>query len=377
MIRLVSSTIVRPISSTVVARLIRAEAAWRTSSWAARASVCSNSSALVEGDGGVRREGRDERDVAARPVARLVRDRRQRPDDAVVVDERRDEVADDLEDAVVALDAEMAIRADVRKGQHVPRSGGARRPSPRRGRGPAGGRRRRRAGPPRRRPRVGRRGGCGSWSRRPGGRAWSRRRSSGRARPGRARRPAVRRCRGRCRGVRELGLAVAAPIVARRPLGSDGRGRSVGADHPPEDRSGSRRPSRRRGHRGGHRRPGRTGEISAVTGRARTADGGTVRPPRTRHQSWSSRGPSSAQSRPLSARTTLRRRRGPPWPRPSDPAPEARTSPWTTVPVPSAATVPPAPETGPSRPLTADSDRSGRAHPRRDVPLARWHPCST
>ena len=47
MIPPVSSTIVRPISSVVVARLRRAEAACRTSSWAARATVCSNSSALA------------------------------------------------------------------------------------------------------------------------------------------------------------------------------------------------------------------------------------------------------------------------------------------------------------------------------------------
>ena len=47
MIRRVSSTTVRPTPSTVPARLSRAEAAWTTPSWAARVSVCSNSSALV------------------------------------------------------------------------------------------------------------------------------------------------------------------------------------------------------------------------------------------------------------------------------------------------------------------------------------------
>ena len=47
MIRRVSSTTVRPTSAAVLSRLIRADAAWRTSSWAARASVCSNSSALA------------------------------------------------------------------------------------------------------------------------------------------------------------------------------------------------------------------------------------------------------------------------------------------------------------------------------------------
>ena len=56
-----------------------------------------------EGDRGVRREGRDEGDVAARPVARLAGHRRQRADDPVVVDQRGDEVAGDVEGAVVAL----------------------------------------------------------------------------------------------------------------------------------------------------------------------------------------------------------------------------------------------------------------------------------
>ena len=47
MIRRVSSTTVRPTASTDEARFSRPEAAWRTSSWAARASVCSKSSALL------------------------------------------------------------------------------------------------------------------------------------------------------------------------------------------------------------------------------------------------------------------------------------------------------------------------------------------
>jgi hypothetical protein len=46
MILRVSSTTARPISATVAAPVILAEAAWRTASWAARASVCSNSSAF-------------------------------------------------------------------------------------------------------------------------------------------------------------------------------------------------------------------------------------------------------------------------------------------------------------------------------------------
>ena len=47
MIRRVSSTTVRPTSLTDAARLSRADAAWRTASCAARASVWANSSALV------------------------------------------------------------------------------------------------------------------------------------------------------------------------------------------------------------------------------------------------------------------------------------------------------------------------------------------
>ena len=58
---------------------------------------------IGEGDRRMRREGRDERDVAARPVPRLAGDRRQRAEHPVVVDERRDQVAGDLEGGVVRL----------------------------------------------------------------------------------------------------------------------------------------------------------------------------------------------------------------------------------------------------------------------------------
>ena len=75
---------------------------------------------IGEGDRGVGREGRDERDVAARPGPRLAGDRRQRADDPVVVDERRDQVAGDLEGGVVRLPRVLVIAADVRVGQDVP-----------------------------------------------------------------------------------------------------------------------------------------------------------------------------------------------------------------------------------------------------------------
>ena len=72
-----------------------------------------------DGDRGVRREGRDEGHVAARPGARLARRRGQGADDPVVVDEWRDEVATDVQDAVVALEAEVAFAADVAEGHDL------------------------------------------------------------------------------------------------------------------------------------------------------------------------------------------------------------------------------------------------------------------
>ena len=50
---------------------------------------------------GVRGQGGQERDVAVGPLARLAGDGGQRPDDPVVVDERRDEVAGERDDALV------------------------------------------------------------------------------------------------------------------------------------------------------------------------------------------------------------------------------------------------------------------------------------
>ena len=62
------------------------------------------------------RERREEGHVAVGPFARLARHRRQRPDHAVVMHERRDEVARELEDAVVFARAVAPIGARVRPG---------------------------------------------------------------------------------------------------------------------------------------------------------------------------------------------------------------------------------------------------------------------
>ena len=72
-----------------------------------------------EGDGRVRGQGRDERHVAARPVPRLARDRGQRAQDPVVVDERRDQVAGDLERGVVRHRCVELIAANVGVGEDV------------------------------------------------------------------------------------------------------------------------------------------------------------------------------------------------------------------------------------------------------------------
>ena len=74
---------------------------------------------IGEGDRRVRGEGRDERDVAARPCPGLARDRRQGAEDAVVVDQRGDQVAGDLERWVVRLPRVLGIAAHVRVGKDV------------------------------------------------------------------------------------------------------------------------------------------------------------------------------------------------------------------------------------------------------------------
>ena len=74
---------------------------------------------VAERDAGVRRERRQERDVAVGPLARLEGHRRQRADHPVVVDQRRDEVARELEDAHVALATVADVRAGVGPGGHA------------------------------------------------------------------------------------------------------------------------------------------------------------------------------------------------------------------------------------------------------------------
>ena len=115
-----------------------------------------------QGDPGVGRQGRDEGDVAVRPLARLAGHRRQGADDAVVVDERRDEVAGELHDALVPVAAVAGVGAGIRPGRRRARCAGPRRPSPRRSRTWAAPPRPRRAGRPRPRPSGGHPRGCGS-----------------------------------------------------------------------------------------------------------------------------------------------------------------------------------------------------------------------
>ena len=64
-------------------------------------------------DTGVRRERRDERDIAARPPARLVGDRGQRADHPVVVHERRHDHAGELDDARISFEAHRLDLADI------------------------------------------------------------------------------------------------------------------------------------------------------------------------------------------------------------------------------------------------------------------------
>ena len=256
MIRCVSSTTVRPISSTVVARLIRAEAAWRTSSWAARASVCSNSSALVR--------------AMAAWVARVVMNatsplvqrrgsrvtRRQGPDDPVVVDERRRRGGRRRRDAAVAPRPRRRVGPDVRKrpGPVPVRRTSPTQPSSR----PRTGIRRAspRAVPPTRRPRGDRRGGVRivvASARRP--RLVSstiiRNELGAVVRGGQSAGDAE----DRVEALGEFGLEVRARSWLGDPLRFGGRCRPVGPDHPAKDRSAARL-RRSPGHRGGHRRPG-------------------------------------------------------------------------------------------------------------------------
>ena len=190
--------------------------------------------------------------------ARLAGDRRQRADHPVVVDQRGDEVAGDLDDAVVALEP-VARRPRGRPARPAPaRSAGPRRPSPRRaeGRQPPGdvvGD----AGPGGHLEPVVAHGSGSSW-RRPGAPRFVsstiiRNSSCAVVRGGQ---PAGDPEDG-VEALGELGLeARGAP--AARPGSAPGLGRAIGADDPPEDRAPGRG-ARSVGRRGGRRRPGRSG----------------------------------------------------------------------------------------------------------------------
>ena len=141
MIRRVSSTTVRPTSSTVAGPAQpRRRGLEHAELGGARLGLLEQLG-VGQRDRRVRRQRRDEGDVAARPVARLVGDGRQRADDPVVVDQRRDELAGELED-VRRTGRSRGCRPGGRPGRRGRgRSAGPRRPSPRRGGRPAGGRR--------------------------------------------------------------------------------------------------------------------------------------------------------------------------------------------------------------------------------------------
>ncbi len=264
MIRRVSSTIVRPISSTVAGPahprrggledLELGGAGLRSARTARRWSGRSRRGvASVD----------DERDVAARPGARLAGHRRQRADDPVVVDQRRDEVAGELEDAVVALEAVTGGRRGRPGRRARGRSAGPRRPSPRRGRRPAAARRRRRACPAQ-----------AATSR------WSSRRirivvaSARRARLvsstiirnssarscEAASRPAIPRTVSSARRARPRARPVGRSAGAGLDAGSRRPSARVGPDDPPEDRAG------RRGARSVGRRDGQSTTRSEAGG---------------------------------------------------------------------------------------------------------------
>jgi hypothetical protein len=122
MIRRVSSTTVRPISATLDARDSRADAACSTPS---SSLGLLEELRIRERDAGMRRQRGHEGDVAVRPGARLAGRCGQGADDPVVVDERRDQVARELEDALVAGDVERVAprvgqRGDPSGPQHLP-----------------------------------------------------------------------------------------------------------------------------------------------------------------------------------------------------------------------------------------------------------------
>ena len=188
------------------------------------------------------------------------------------------------------------------------------------------------------------------------GPASSRRRSSGRASARSceaASRPAIPRTVSRRSASSASGLGVGArrrrSAAARRRRAGHRAGRPLAADEPAEDRAAAVAP-RAEVARGGRRRPVPDGRfVWSFEARAH----GPMVPPRPGVRGGAPSVPVGGRTivpvrrrsvdRFESGRTTLRERRGPWCPRPSDPASEADTSPWTTVPVPSAASAPPIP----------------------------------
>ena len=186
-------------------------------------------------------------------------------------------------------------------------------------------------------------------------------------------------------GVEALGELRLESRVRHRPSRADrlrDLGHAVVADDAPEDRAARRRPGSM-GRRRGRGRPGRSGRwIGDHRARAHgpmVAPRAPVTPSRhrSRVRGMTIGGPVHSLT-VQTPRTTLGARRGPSRPRPSRSRMRGQHSPWTTVPVPSAPSAPAQhQEPGSSRLLTADRDPRGRATGGRDVPLARWHPCST
>ncbi len=121
MIPWVSSTMVRPISSIVPGLAEARRGCLQDLELRGPGDGLFEELCVREGDRGVRRQGRDERHVAARPGPRLTGDRRQRADDTIVVDQGRGEVAGHLEDALVALGPVGRVQPHVREGQDMPR----------------------------------------------------------------------------------------------------------------------------------------------------------------------------------------------------------------------------------------------------------------
>ena len=352
MIPWVSSTIVRPTSSTVAARLSRAGRGLEDLELRGAGLGLLEQLGVAERDGGVRRQRRDEGDVAARPRARLAGHGRQGADHLVVVDERR------------------------RSGGRRPRT--RRRSAPRRSRGRPGrpGRRARGrcAGPRRPSPPLARRRACrpATSSGMPAQAAissWSSRRmrivvasarrtrfvSSTIVRNSSA--PVVRR--GEPAGdpedgvepLGELGLehetgsgrSAGMPRLHRQGLG-DGRD-AVGPDDPPDDRAGRRGP-RSVCRRDGQRRPDGCGSDVVVT--VARAHVRIVAPQARLRRAAKGPGHDQDDRRPLTldqARTTLRARCGLPCPGRRIQHQRSAHIPWTTVPVRSAPVAPITPGT--------------------------------